>query len=174
MTAVVLRDAGLPDVAALAALAGDSFAATYRRTHDPNRIRIHCEHVLGVDAVRGWLEDPGQRVLLAVNGSELLAFAQWHVAAAPQPAQRAIEIKRFYVAASAHGSGLARRLFDAVRSAAVEAGADLLWLCVYPGNDRALRFYARQGLTPIGHVPYTFVDQTEDDLALGLRLASPP
>ena len=89
-------------------------------------------------------------------------------AAAPVPARHAIELKRLYVDTAAQGSGLGQRLFDAVRADAKRVGADLLWLCVYAGNERARRFYVRQGMTAIGRVPYRFVDQVEDDLALGL------
>lgn len=175
MTAVVLRNAQAADAPALAALARSSFAATYAPSHDAERIRIHCERVLGDDAVLAWCKDPEQHILVAEVDGRMLGFAQWHFAAAPQPARQPLEVKRFYLSADAHGSGLAQRLFDAVRNAAFAAGADLIWLCVYAGNARARRFYEKQGMQPIGWVPYTFVDQVDDDLALGLRLgANPP
>ncbi|MBI2396489.1 MAG: GNAT family N-acetyltransferase [Xanthomonadales bacterium] len=167
-----LRGPRPDDAAALAAFARASFAATYAPSHDAGRIARHCDTVLSDDAVRGWLADPTQSLLLALRADELLGFVQWHRAAAPVAAREAVEVKRLYVAANAHGSGLGRRLLDAVAERAREGGADLLWLCVYAGNARALRFYARYGFAQIGQVPYTFVDQTEDDLALGLRLAA--
>ena len=168
---VSLRHARPADASALAAFARTSFAETYAPSHDAGRIARHCHDVLSDDAVRGWLADPAQSLLLAQREDELLGFVQWHRATAPVAARAAVEVKRLYVAANAHGSGLGRRLLDAVVGRAREDGADLLWLCVYAGNARALRFYAGYGFAEIGRVPYTFVDQTEDDLALGLRLA---
>lgn len=168
MSAAVLRAATRADALALAELARRSFAATYAPTHDAARIRIHCDSVLGDAEVGRWFEAGAAQIVLAESGAELLGFVQWQAATAPVPARHAIELKRLYVDTAAQGSGLGQRLFDAVRADARRVGADLLWLCVYAGNERARRFYARQGMTAIGRVPYRFVDQVEDDLALGL------
>ncbi|MBK6729323.1 MAG: GNAT family N-acetyltransferase [Xanthomonadales bacterium] len=172
--AVRLRPARPADASALAAFARASFAETYAPSHDAARIQTHCQTVLADAAVHAWLTDPAQSLLLAEDAGQLVGFVQWQRAPAPLPARHAVEVKRLYVAARAHGRGLGRRLLDAVRATAITDRADLLWLCVYAGNARALRFYSSYGFTEIGRVPYTFVDQTEDDLALGLRLADAP
>jgi ribosomal protein S18 acetylase RimI-like enzyme len=169
MTNVVLRAAAHADVPVLADFARRSFAATYAATHDGERIRTHCDTVLSEAAVMTWLDAPDARIVVAEAASGLLGFVQWLPAEAPVPARLSIELKRLYVDPAAHGTGIARSLFDSARNDARMRGADLLWLCVYDGNHRALRFYARQGLVEIGRVPYRFVDQVEDDLALGLR-----
>jgi diamine N-acetyltransferase len=170
MTAPLLRAAQPADVPGLARFARDSFAATYGPDFDAGRIAIHCANVLGDERVRAFVEDPAQRVLLACRGERVVAFAQWGPAEAPVAARQPAELKRFYVDTGEHGSGLAQRLFAAVREDAQTGGADLLWCCVYAGNARARRFYERQGMALIGQVPYVFVDQVTDDLALGLRL----
>ncbi len=165
-----LRRASRDDAPALARFARSSFAETYAPSHDAARIRIHCDTVLSDASFEAAIAAAECSFLLAWRGGTLVGFAQVLPCAAPVPATRPIELKRFYVAASEHGRGLAQTLFDAVLACARANGADLLWLCVYPGNARAQRFYARQGLEPIGHVPYRFVDLVENDLALGLKL----
>ncbi len=172
--AIRLRHARPADASALAAFARASFAETYTPSHDAARIQTHCQSVLADAAVHAWLTDPERPLLLAEDAGKLVGFVQWQRAPAPVPTRHAVEVKRLYVATRAHGRGLGRRLLDDARAAAVADHADLLWLCVYAGNARALRFYASYGFAEIGRVPYTFVDQTEDDLALGLRLANAP
>ena len=174
MTEIVLRMATRADVPALADLARRSFAATYAPTHDAERIRIHCGSVLSDAAVATWFDDPETRISVATRGHDVLGYVQWHPAPAPIPARHPVELKRLYVAPETIGAGLGQRLFETVRREAQAGGADLLWLCVYAGNDRARGFYAKQGLVAIGHVPYTFVDQVEDDLALGLHFTPAP
>lgn len=174
MTAVVLRAATRADAPALADLARRSFAATYAATHDDERIRIHCDTVLSDAAVSAWFDAAPAGILLAVRDRALLGYAQWQRGEAPVAARHPIELKRLYADPGAIGAGIGQCLFDAVRADALAQGADLLWLCVYAGNDRARRFYARQGLAAIGRVPYRFVDQVEDDLALGLHFTPTP
>jgi ribosomal protein S18 acetylase RimI-like enzyme len=55
-----------------------------------------------------------------------------------------------WVAPQARGHGLAARLMDAVREAAVAAGAQTVALHVFEGNDRARRVYERLGFVPTG------------------------
>ena len=174
MTAATLRAATRADAPALADLARHCFAATYAPTHEATRIGIHCDTVLADAAVATWFDDATSALTVATRGDTLLGFVQWGPGVAPVPARQPVELKRLYVRPDAIGGGLGQRLFDQVRDDARTRGADLLWLCVYAGNMRAQRFYARQGMVPIGRVPYRFVDQVEDDLALGLRFTPAP
>lgn len=174
MSDLVLRPATASDVPALADLARRSFAATYAPTHDAARIRIHCDTVLSDTAVSDWIDDRTSPIAVATRGDVLVGYVQWRRAAAPVTARHPVELKRLYVDTNALGGGVGQQLFDHVRTDALQTGADLLWLCVYAGNDRARRFYARQGMVAIGQVPYRFVDQVEDDLALGLHFTPAP
>jgi GNAT superfamily N-acetyltransferase len=62
------------------------------------------------------------------------------------------ELNQFYVHRRARGTGLAASLIaDAEREFAA-AGVPLAWLACAIGNDRAARFYERQGWSRIGVV----------------------
>lgn len=171
---IEFRAATEADTAALAEFARTSFSGTYLPSHDADRVRTHCATVLADDRIARAIAT--ESFVLATHSGQIVAFAQWHPAPLPAgtdhilTAFHPIELRRFYVDASAKGLGLAQQLFAQVSALAVAAGGDLLWLGVYPGNDRARRFYARCGFVEVGVVPYTFVDQTENDLALALRL----
>jgi ribosomal protein S18 acetylase RimI-like enzyme len=58
-----------------------------------------------------------------------------------------------WVAPPARGSGAAGQLVDAVKSHALEQGAERVFLDVAPGNLRAARFYRNQG--------FVFIDEWE-------------
>jgi diamine N-acetyltransferase len=61
-----------------------------------------------------------------------------------------VELQRLYVAASAHGTGLAASLMQHVRSATVEFGGTHLWLGVLERNPRAIAFYRKAGFVEVG------------------------
>ncbi len=171
---IEFRAATEADTAALAGFARTSFSGTYLPSHDADRVRTHCATVLADDRIGRAIA--AESFLLATHGGQILAFAQWHPAPLPVSANvsasHPVELRRFYVDAAAKGLGLAQQLFARVLAHLVSAASDVVWLGVYPGNDRARRFYARCGFIEVGVVPYTFVDQTENDLALALRLAA--
>lgn len=104
-----------------------------------------------IEALRAKFSVPGaaSRVVAEVEGklvgiaSVVDGPAEWEVAEGFVPAPAARELSRLYLAPEFHGTGLARRLL-----AAVDDGRDLyLWLI--DGNQRAQRFYRRQGFVDL-------------------------
>lgn len=64
------------------------------------------------------------------------------------------ELNQFYVAAPHRGTGLARGLLGAAEAALADSGHERTWLACTLGNDRARRFYERQGWEHAGTVAY--------------------
>ena len=62
----------------------------------------------------------------------------------------AIELSKFYVLESSHGSGAAGALMTATIEAATQTGATVCWLGVNQQNARAARFYEKSGFTVRG------------------------
>jgi len=65
----------------------------------------------------------------------------------------AIELVRFYVDRSLHGSGVARTLMNAVDAAAASR-ARTIWLGVWEHNPRAIAFYLKCGFVDVGSHPF--------------------
>jgi len=81
-----------------------------------------------------------------------------------------VEIKRIYVLASLHRSGLGRRFIEAAVSHAVAMGAPRLLLGVYKGNARALGFYDRMGFEQVGVRQFDVGGRIYDDWVLAKAL----
>jgi GNAT superfamily N-acetyltransferase len=72
------------------------------------------------------------------------------------PAASGAELRRLYVQARFAGQGLGGRLLDQAEIVARDRGAPTLWLTTWVGNERALRFYPRQGYADAGETVYEF------------------
>jgi GNAT superfamily N-acetyltransferase len=101
--------------------------------------------------VNSWvknLQAPEPVTWIAARGREILGFATAGPAR-PNPTAgdpvRDRELWSIYVRAGEYGSGLADRLMETVLPQRAPAE---LW--VFEANDRARRFYARQGFAPDG------------------------
>ncbi|HEU4541056.1 MAG TPA: GNAT family N-acetyltransferase [Jiangellaceae bacterium] len=64
------------------------------------------------------------------------------------------EVEQVYVAKSARGSGVAAALLSHAEQTIADR-YDRAWLAVVAGNDRARRFYARQGWRDAGPIEYS-------------------
>lgn len=93
--------------------------------------------------VRGPIADPDVRAL--VDGST------------------SVELSKFYVLLDSHGSGIAAELMRATLDAAADIGAATVWLGVNQKNERAARFYAKNGFDVIGTKRFLVGDTWHDD-----------
>lgn len=171
--AVTLRRGGTEDAPALAAFAARTFEETFAADNRPEDMRAHLAAHYGAAQQGAELADPSVATLLAVAGSELLAYAQVRRGPAPPcvTAPDAVELHRFYVDRTAHGTGLAARLMQAARQAAVDFGAGHLWLGVWERNPRAIAFYGKCGFVDVGSTIYCVGPDEQTDRVLLATLA---
>jgi GNAT superfamily N-acetyltransferase len=114
---------------------------------NPDRIILIAEDENGpvgyAMLVRGPIGDPDVRAL--VDGST------------------SVELSKFYVLLDSHGTGIAAELMRATLDAAADTGASTVWLGVNQKNERAARFYAKNGFDVIGTKRFLVGDTWHDD-----------
>jgi ribosomal protein S18 acetylase RimI-like enzyme len=171
-----IRPADAADAAALSELAERTFRDTFAAMNTAEDMDLHCRRSFSPAIQAAEIADPAILTLVADAQGVLVAFAQLYVRGAP-PAGVAMapaaELRRIYVDAPLHGSGLARRLLDRVVAAAVERGAKVLWLGVWERNPRAIRFYRRAGFSEAGEHVFTVGTDPQRDLVMARALAAP-
>jgi ribosomal protein S18 acetylase RimI-like enzyme len=158
---VTIRRAMVDDAAALAAFGARTFAETFGAFHTPADLAMHLAEAFGVAQQTAELADPAMVTLVAERDGALAGFTQ--VVSGEVPADvtgpAPIEIKRFYIDAPYHGTGMAQQLIAAAVDVARARGAQTIWLGVWEHNRRAIAFYTRQGFTHVG--AHTFVVGTD-------------
>ncbi len=122
---------------------------------------------------RAELADPVLTYLLAERGGAPVAFALLRAtSAAPYVDDpSAVELQRFYVDRSCHGTGVAQSLMASCVETARRASAMTMFLGVWEKNPRALRFYAAQQFTEVGRKTFTVGSDPQQDLVLARRIA---
>jgi GNAT superfamily N-acetyltransferase len=122
---IEIRRATLADADAVADVYLDSFRATYAFP------LVHTD-----DEVRGWIRgflDSEQETWIAVDGRRVVAM----MVVGPG------DLDQLYVAPDRLGAGIGRRLLEVAK----ERYPDGLSLYTFQVNDRARRFYERNGFT---------------------------
>ncbi len=98
------------------------------------------------------LQDETRPVWCAVDGERFLGycFCQWveYCGSSVSTDRRELYIDDLCVDEAARGRGVATALFRHVTEAARAGGTDFITLNVWRGNDSALRFYEKMGMTP--------------------------
>jgi diamine N-acetyltransferase len=165
---VCIRPAAPGDAAGLAVLARRVFAATYGGAIPAPTLRAYFDEHMTPARFRAQIA--AGRLLVAVADHQVAGYAR--VLATPPPAcvadARAVELAQLYVDAPYQGHGLGAQLL-----AAAGATAASIWLCAWERNQRALRFYARQGFATVGRMAVHVGEVVFDDLVLVRRLSEP-
>ncbi len=82
----------------------------------------------------------------------------------------AMELERIYVIKEFQGKKIGQKLLDKVLGIAKKNQMDYLWLGVWEKNERAIRFYERNGFSVIGSHPFRMGDEIQTDLIMKLPL----
>jgi diamine N-acetyltransferase len=165
MSSVTIRNAELSDAWVLAELAARTFEETFGADNSPEDLKIHLEASYGEAQQAHEIADKDVRTLLAYLGNELIGFAQVRRKNVPTcvVAENPVELHRFYLARSAHGTGAAKPLMHRAREAAQALGGQHLWLGVWERNPRAIAFYRKSGFTKIGSHDFLVGSDTQTD-----------
>lgn len=129
---------------------------------------------LSRESFRSYLADPDRILLVAEEDGVPLGYsmlvggpiADPGVAATVSAAtdeKTSVELSKFYLAPDRHGSGAAATLMAATLDAAAATGAESCWLGVNQQNERAGKFYQKQGFEVIGVKRFLVGDAWHDD-----------
>lgn len=185
-----VRRAVLADADALAELAQLTFPLACPPGIDPRDVEDFCSNNLTADHFAEHLLSPLTTLLVAEPGAEqgfdgrhdaerlpLIAYALLVWAEPPPPtdvpvATPTVLLSKCYAHPDAHGTGAAAALVEAVVAEAAARGVRSVWLGVNQQNERAQRFYAKNGFAVVGTKHMVVGTQTHDDFVMCRTVAS--
>ena len=149
---VTYRRGRVADAAALASFASRAFTDTYAEHNTAEDMREYLASAFGVEQQTRELTNPDMITVLAESGGEIVGYSQLlrRASAAVAAFEAPIEIYRFYVDRSAHGTGVAQQLMKDALAAARDLGGRHAWLGVWERNPRAIAFYRKCGFEDVG------------------------
>lgn len=175
--ALAIRRATAADASMLSAFAAAAFREAFAAQNTPEDMDRYVASAFGPERQAAEIADAAADVLLVESAegprrAPLLGYAHLILSAAPGcvagPAP--IELKRFYVASSAHGRGVARVLMAATLEAARGRSARTLWLGVWEHNARAIAFYRKHGFERVGEQRFVLGTDVQTDWVMSRPL----
>lgn len=154
---MIIRPASPADLDRLAVLAAQTFPLAAPDDAAPESIAAFVAEHLSRERLAEYLADRDHDVLVGESGDDLTGWAML-VAGEPDDPDVAtsatirptVSLSKFYVSQGLHGTGVSGPLMTAVLEAAERRGAAAIWLGVNQENERAQRFYVKQGFHRVG------------------------
>jgi diamine N-acetyltransferase len=176
VTGLVLRRAEPGDEALLHDVASATFGLACPPGTDQEDIDRFISETLSVESFRDYLASFRHEIFVSLDGGLAVGYAM--VVRPPVPEEiapmlrgpRSMELSKIYVRSSHHGGGVAGALLAEVIDLARAEGMSSVWLGVNQKNDRANRFYAREGFEQVGEKHFQVGSRLEDDFVREKRL----
>ncbi len=168
---IAYRDATLADGPALEAMARAIWIETFGPHATEEEQADYLDEHFGPDGLLlRELPHPDHRFRLACADGRIAGYASLATSREEDTEPNSLQLTRFFVASEWQGKGVAQALMAWAIDAARARGATALLLTVWEGNDRALRFYRRQGFAPAPDYGFALADLVGSDVILRLAL----
>lgn len=163
-------EADLPELADVAAR---TFPLACPPSAAPADIAAFIAENLSTARLRDYLADPDRNVLVARDASRMLGYAMLIRGVIDDadvqravPMRPAVELSKMYVLPGSHGRGVAAALMATALDHATSLGAACVWLGVNQENQRAQRFYSKQGFQVGGTKTFRLGGHLENDYVM--------
>ncbi len=150
------------DAELIARLGRETFAVTHVDANPPDILGAYMDAAFALEKVRAELEDPRNLFHLAYQGDVAVGYSKIVYDAPcmlPAGPGRFTKLERLYFQKTVHGKTLGWDLFEFNRKLALAHAQTGMWLTVWPGNARAIRFYERVGFRKLGDVYFQLTPQ---------------
>lgn len=149
----------------LRAMARRSFEDTFGHLYDAESLRDFLDSAYGQQgSMERAFADPAVRWRVAISSEGPVGYARLNPlrAPAPEPLPGALQMQQLFVLREWQGRGVAQNLMDWALTTAAEDAPEL-YLTVFDHNERAKRFYAKNGFSDVGRTTFRLGDRVDDD-----------
>ena len=171
---LTIRPCTTEDVNTLQTLATQAFCETFAPLNTPENMDAYLQSAYTLPKLRRELEDHNQLFYFAYADGALAGYLK--VNEAPSQSElndpHALEVERIYVLKQYYGTGVGQFLMNQAIEIAKGRGKEYLWLGGWEHNERARRFYQKNGFYRIGEHTFVMGDDPQTDYLLRKNLTS--
>ncbi len=155
------------DLRTLKALALSTFVNSFGHQNTPENMVLYTSKAFSNENMLQELSNPDSQFYFAKSQGEAIGYLKVNFGPAQTDLKEAtgMEIERIYLNASFQGNGVGAQLFDFAEALASTSKVTYIWLGVWDQNERAIRFYEKQGFKAFDtHAFYLGNDRQTDIL----------
>lgn len=169
---ITIRKATISDLDTIQNISIQTFTETFAAVNTHENIKNYIQESFNPEQLTSELSNPDSEFHLAVLGNETIGYLKLNFGNAQTEIYngQAMEIHRIYVLKAFHGKNVGQLLIDEAIKIAKQSGADSIWLGVWEENQRALRFYAKNGFQAFDKHVFTLGNDEQTDLLMQLEI----
>lgn len=149
-----------------------TYYETFAHLNTPEDMAAYLEDAFNVDRLTKEFNDPNTSFFFLYADNHLAGYLKLNEA----PLQTdindtaSLEIERFYVSGEFQSAGLGRGLMEQAVDIAIKRQKKYIWLGVWEKNEKAIRFYQKNGFCKIGTHTFVMGEDIQTDFIMRKEL----
>ena len=150
---IKIREAVIDDAGAIAQLGRLTFSETFGHLfRDKNDLEEYFEKTFSTEKIRNSFTKPNNIFWISHVNDQPVGYAKLKIRSASAfiQSEKTAQLQKIYVLKDFHSLKIGLELQKKLIAKAKEEGNESIWLSVLHTNDKAIRFYERNGFAEIG------------------------
>lgn len=171
---VFLRQCTPEELSVLRKISIDTYFETFEKYNSKENMDAYLSDAFNLPKLERELNDPNSQFYFLFCDGVLAGYLKINEVPSQTDIhdEASLEIERFYILSAFQGAGLGQFLMDQALSMAITRGKDYVWLGVWEHNEKAKRFYQKNGFYKIGAHSFVMGDDDQTDFVLRKDLTS--
>ncbi len=167
-----IRKAGLADIAELQKTGRQTFIETFAHLNTEEDMQKYLEESFSEEKLSSELRTKNSEFYLAILDKRTIAYLKINLGQAQNELKEynALEIERIYVLSEFQGKRVGQALYEKAITIARENKTDFVWLGVWEKNQKALKFYRKNGFAEFDRHIFKLGNDEQTDIMMKLPI----
>ncbi len=168
MGQVTIRKATAEDIPTLQQVGRRTFYETFAPHNTEEDIQKYLDESFTWEKVKREVDNPQSQFFIAWDDETPIGYLKVNTGNAQTELQdeTALEIERIYVLAEYHGKKAGQLLYEKALETALQLKKASIWLGVWEENQRAIRFYQKNGFVPFDKHIFRLGNDEQTDIMM--------
>lgn len=156
------------DITRLQSIGRDTFSETFSAVNTEENMKTYLEGSFSTARLSEEINNGGSQFYFAVLDGVVIGYLKINTGHAQTELKddQALEIERIYVRKAWHGKKVGQLLYEKAMEVAAQAGVKYVWLGVWEKNNKAIRFYNKNGFAPFDKHVFRLGDDVQTDIMM--------
>ncbi len=169
---IILKEASVNDVYQLQEIGQITFSETFAASNTAENMANYLRDGFSLEKLNDELNNGDSKFYFALIEDRVIGYLKVNFGESQTELKesKALEIERIYVLNEFHGKKVGQLLYDQAIQIAKQMQVEYVWLGVWEKNERALKFYQKNGFVEFDQHIFKLGDDEQIDLMMKLQI----
>jgi len=172
MVEILIKSVLLEDIELLQIIGRQTFSETFSSSNSAENMQKYLEESFAVEKLAFELQNENSKFYFAQIEAEVVGYLKINFGASQTELKdnKAVEIERIYILQAFQRNKIGQLLYEKAKQVAIDSKASYMWLGVWEENQKAIKFYTKNGFVPFDKHIFKLGNEEQTDIMMKLEL----